>query len=142
GRARDAHVGEGPAEADAAGRADRDREPGARAENGRGGVDARDASEHFRGEAHALEGGAVRAQRDLVLGRTVEEIEYRARQAPLRHGAQVFYVPGAQHPLRREPRNGTRRLPSRSRAPGPADLAGRAHSAFTPEVLMTRAQRS
>ena len=41
----------------------------------------------LRQQAHALEGGAVLAQRHLVLGAAVEEIEDRARQAPLRDAA-------------------------------------------------------
>src|SRR5262249_27038158 len=108
-------------------------------EERRRGVDALHSGEHLRREAHALEGGAVLAQRDLVLGRAVEEIEYRARQAPLCKRAQVADVPGAPHPPTRAPRRRAGGLRLRR---DPGDIADRVHSALTPEALITRAQRS
>ena len=48
----------------------------------------------LRQQAHALEGGAVLAQRDLVLGAAVEEVEDRARQPAFRQPAQVLDVDG------------------------------------------------
>src|SRR6266508_1636845 len=143
GRARNAHVRKRPAEADAAGGPDGDRELCACAENRGRRVDPRDAGEHFRGEPHALECGAVAGELDLVLGRAVEEIEYRARQAPLRHPAQVRDVPSAQDARGGTSRDragrGCRGWNSGSRFAKPAR---RAHSAFTPEARITRAQRS
>ena len=56
------------------------------------GVDLRHVDQHLGQQAHALEGGAVLAQRHLVLGAAVEEVEDRARQAPLRDAAQVLDV--------------------------------------------------
>jgi hypothetical protein len=44
------------------------------------------------GEAQPLEGGAVGAQRHLVLGTAVEEVEHDPRQAPARERAQIVYV--------------------------------------------------
>ena len=49
----------------------------------------------LRQEPHALEGGAVLAQRHLVLRAAVEEVEDRARQAAFREDAQVFDVDGS-----------------------------------------------
>src|SRR5258707_5908341 len=143
GRARNADVGERPAEADAARGPDGDRELGARAENIRGGVDLRHASEHLGGDTHALESRAVFAKGGLVLGGAVEEVEDRARQAFFREPAQALYVPGAQDASGGAPRS---RAGGRNRGLSLGCRAGkparRAHSAFTHEVLMTRAQRS
>src|SRR6266568_5125232 len=96
GRARDAHVGERPAESGPARGPDGDGEFRARAENGARGIDLRDPGQHPRGEARALEGGAVVAQRRFVLGAAVEEIEDRARQPLFGEPPQVLYRPRAQ----------------------------------------------
>jgi len=103
-------------------------------------VSIRSTREHLRQEAHFFEGGAVRAQRNLVLGRTVEEIEDPARQPALRHAAQILDVPSPQHPRGRAPRDGAGR--GRGLAGDGSCFAHGIHSAFTPDALITRAQRS
>jgi len=78
--------------ADAAGRRDGERQRRFTSKNGNLGIDLRDIHEDFRQQPHPLEGGAVLAQRHLVLRPAVEEIEYRPRQAPARHLPQVLDV--------------------------------------------------
>jgi hypothetical protein len=53
-------------------------------------VDVRHVYQHARQEPHALEGLAVRAQGELVLGAGVEELEHRARQPRARRAAQLL----------------------------------------------------
>jgi hypothetical protein len=53
------------------------------------GVDLRDVDQHFRQQADARERGAVLPQGHLVLRAPVEEVEDRARQAPLRETSQI-----------------------------------------------------
>ncbi len=43
----------------------------------------------MRGEAHALPGRAIVAQRDFILGAAIEEIEDRTRQAAARALAKI-----------------------------------------------------
>ena len=76
--------------ADAAGRRDRQRQRGLSTQQLDFHVDGRDVHQHLGQQAHALEGGAVLAQRDLVLRAAVEEVEDGARQAPARGLAEVL----------------------------------------------------
>ena len=58
----------------------------------RGEIDLRYVLQDARHQQIAVEAGPVALQGPLVLGRAVDEIEDRQRQATRRGGAQVVYV--------------------------------------------------
>ena len=93
----DGHVGTGPAEAWRARGRNGQRQRCGCAQQLRRGVHLLHVHQHTRAQPATLEGIAVAAQRGLVFGAAVVEVEQRARQTLLRHAAQVGDRIGLAH---------------------------------------------